>query len=150
MDIKKLAVAFLITLLGVVNSFSQSTIKYTATNLNLRTSPNTNCKVIAIIPKGTAVSIDEDCNCKWILVSYKNYVGYVSSKYLTKKKIERANPTSAVKYYTNTDGKKVQSPTFYNAPPAGATALCRDGTYSFSRNRRGTCSHHGGVAKWLK
>lgn len=33
--------------------------------------------------------------------------------------------------------------------PAGATALCRDGTYSFSQHRRGTCSHHGGVEKWL-
>src|SRR5438105_14972734 len=35
-----------------------------------------------------------------------------------------------------------------SAPP-GATALCRDGTYSFSAHRSGTCSHHGGVAKWL-
>lgn len=35
-------------------------------------------------------------------------------------------------------------------PPPGATALCRDGTYSFSKHRSGTCSHHGGVAKWLK
>jgi hypothetical protein len=33
--------------------------------------------------------------------------------------------------------------------PAGATARCRDGTYSFSRTRSGTCSHHGGVARWL-
>lgn len=32
--------------------------------------------------------------------------------------------------------------------PAGATALCRDGTYSFSQHRQGTCSHHGGVAEW--
>src|SRR5262249_53652195 len=31
----------------------------------------------------------------------------------------------------------------------GATALCRDGTYSFSQHRSGTCSHHGGVARWL-
>jgi hypothetical protein len=36
-----------------------------------------------------------------------------------------------------------------SAPP-GATALCRDGTYSYSQHRSGTCSHHGGVAKWLK
>jgi hypothetical protein len=36
-----------------------------------------------------------------------------------------------------------------NSPPAGATAQCRDGTYSFSQHRRGTCSHHGGVARWL-
>lgn len=32
--------------------------------------------------------------------------------------------------------------------PAGATALCRDGTFSYSQNRRGTCSWHGGVAQW--
>jgi len=36
-----------------------------------------------------------------------------------------------------------------SAPPPGATALCRDGTYSFSRHHSGTCSHHGGVTKWL-
>jgi hypothetical protein len=35
-----------------------------------------------------------------------------------------------------------------DAPP-GATALCKDGTYSFSATRSGTCSHHGGVAVWL-
>ena len=33
---------------------------------------------------------------------------------------------------------------------AGATARCRDGTYSFSKHRSGTCSHHGGVAAWLR
>jgi hypothetical protein len=36
-----------------------------------------------------------------------------------------------------------------SAPPPGATALCRDGTYSFSKHHSGTCSYHGGVAKWL-
>ncbi len=35
-----------------------------------------------------------------------------------------------------------------SAVPAGATARCRDGTYSLS-DRRGTCSLHGGVAAWL-
>ena len=32
--------------------------------------------------------------------------------------------------------------------PQGATARCNDGTYSYSANRSGTCSHHGGVAEW--
>ncbi len=35
------------------------------------------------------------------------------------------------------------------AIPYGASALCSDGTYSFSQHRSGTCSHHGGVAQWL-
>ncbi|WP_215796509.1 DUF3761 domain-containing protein [Paludibacterium paludis] len=30
------------------------------------------------------------------------------------------------------------------------TARCRDGSDSYSRHRRGTCSHHGGVAVWLR
>lgn len=34
--------------------------------------------------------------------------------------------------------------------PSGATAQCRDGTYSYSAHRRGTCSWHGGVGVWLK
>ncbi|HJQ70533.1 MAG TPA: DUF3761 domain-containing protein [Blastocatellia bacterium] len=34
--------------------------------------------------------------------------------------------------------------------PEGATAECRDGTFSFSQSRRGTCSHHGGVKRWLR
>lgn len=33
---------------------------------------------------------------------------------------------------------------------SGATALCNDGTLSYSANHRGTCSHHGGVAVWYK
>lgn len=28
------------------------------------------------------------------------------------------------------------------------TAICRDGTASYSAHRSGTCSHHGGVAQW--
>ena len=35
------------------------------------------------------------------------------------------------------------------AQPPGATALCRDGSPSFSATHAGTCSHHGGVATWL-
>jgi hypothetical protein len=31
---------------------------------------------------------------------------------------------------------------------AGASAKCKDGTYSHSTHN-GACSHHGGVAEWL-
>ena len=54
-----------------------------------------------------------------------------------------------IDYYTNSRGHTVQSPTRYSSRPPGATAMCRDGTYSFSHSRRGTCSGHGGVAIWF-
>lgn len=55
------------------------------------------------------------------------------------------------RHYTNSDGHDVHSPTksTHDQVPAGASAKCRDGTYSFSQHRRGTCSHHGGVGTWL-
>lgn len=57
---------------------------------------------------------------------------------------------SSSDYYTNSRGARVQRPTrSESGPPAGATAQCRDGSYSFSQSRRGTCSHHGGVSRWL-
>jgi hypothetical protein len=52
-------------------------------------------------------------------------------------------------YYRNVDGVCVHRPTAAPAAPAGASAVCADGTYSFSQHRQGTCSHHGGVASWL-
>lgn len=55
-------------------------------------------------------------------------------------------------YYTNTNGDSIHSPAYNldnpNEIPAGASAQCNDGTYSFSASRRGTCSHHGGVSVW--
>jgi hypothetical protein len=30
------------------------------------------------------------------------------------------------------------------------SALCKDGTYSYSKTRKGTCSHHKGVKVWYK
>lgn len=50
--------------------------------------------------------------------------------------------------YRNVDGDCISGPVHAPSAPPGATARCRDGTYSFSQNRRGTCSHHGGVASW--
>lgn len=49
--------------------------------------------------------------------------------------------------YTNSNGQIVCRPSAQNT--GGATAVCRDGTYSYSQSRRGTCSHHGGVRDWL-
>lgn len=53
--------------------------------------------------------------------------------------------------YINSDGQSIHRPahTENNDVPEGATARCRDGSYSFSTHHRGTCSRHGGVAQWL-
>ena len=55
------------------------------------------------------------------------------------------------RHYNNKDGQDVHGPakSKNGQVPAGASAQCRDGTYSFSQHRRGTCSHHGGVQAWL-
>jgi hypothetical protein len=63
--------------------------------------------------------------------------------------IARAPQTCGSDSYVNVDGKCVHRPVQADRPPAGATAKCRDGAYSFSQHRSGTCSHHGGVAAWL-
>jgi hypothetical protein len=61
-----------------------------------------------------------------------------------------AGDSSSDDYYTNSRGQRVHRPVISpDGPPAGATAQCRDGSYSFSQSRRGTCSHHGGVSRWL-
>ena len=51
----------------------------------------------------------------------------------------------------NRDGNTVHAParSLSGKAPNGATARCRDGSYSFSRHHGGTCSRHGGVADWL-
>lgn len=152
-----------ICLLSVLNAIGG--VRYTTANLHLRYGPGTKYQVVTVIPKGTPVTIDEDCNCKWVAVEYCGNIGYVSSKYLssqyhyqsntanryrhTYSRVSYSHPTSKVRYYTNTYGERVQSPTYYSSTPVGATAICRDGTYSFSQSRRGICSHHGGVARWL-
>ena len=69
----------------------------------------------------------------------------------TKQTVAQPQPSTLSNdtYYTNVDGNRVHSPAYSNTVPTGASAQCRDGTYSFSQNRRGTCSGHGGVSEWL-
>ena len=49
--------------------------------------------------------------------------------------------------YVNSAGSTACRPSSDNT--GGATAICKDGTYSYSQSRSGTCSHHGGVKTWL-
>jgi len=121
---------------------------YTTTQVNIRTSPTTQSRIVQELPKGAIVSVVNNFDNGWTLVLYDHIAGFIKTQYL-RREYEVARPVGTVKYYTNSYGNRVQSPTFYDAPPRGATARCRDGSYSFSQNRSGTCSHHGGVERWL-
>jgi hypothetical protein len=64
--------------------------------------------------------------------------------------------SGACGYYTNSLGHQVPRPcgdwrTNQGERPARATALCGDGTYSYSERAYapGTCSYHGGAVKYL-
>ena len=41
-----------------------------------------------------------------------------------------------------------RQPTLAELRAKGVSAVCNDGTYSYSQHRSGTCSHHGGVRTW--
>lgn len=57
-----------------------------------------------------------------------------------------ASDTKAATKTAKAESKTTASPTDAN----GASAKCKDGTYSHAASRRGACSRHGGVSEWLK
>ena len=99
--------------------------------------------------RSSAKVLDKNSQGSQVYV-YGHQVGVVRATNQWSGGYRNPRPASAVRYYTNSAGRRVQSPTYYPSAPRGATARCVDGTYSFSQNRRGTCSHHGDVAQWLR
>jgi hypothetical protein len=59
-----------------------------------------------------------------------------------------AAEAGADEYFTNASGHRVHRTVHASYTPKGATARCRDGSFSFSEHHQGTCSHDGGVAVW--
>lgn len=145
----KTSALFCYILLASVTTFSQ-TKGITLKNVNLRVSPSAKSNIITVILSWEAIEV-EKCNQSWCFVEYGNFSGYVAKRYIVSQTSDKRTSVNnnSKKFYKNSQGDKVQSPTFYESAPQGATAECTDGTYSFSRSRRGTCSHHGGVKRWL-
>ena len=144
---KKLILALVFCLVACATVMGQNRV--TRSSVNLRSDSNTASRVLGVIPQGAAVYVISSLSNGWSQVVYNYQVGYVASNHLWQGHPSPSSSKTAVRYYTNNSGQKVQSPTYYPSAPRGATARCVDGTYSFSKNRRGTCSHHGGVAQWL-
>ncbi len=125
----------------------QDTLVYTTTTVRLRVHPFMTAQVLAILAPGTQVRT-YTCTQGWcsVTVPVNRRAGYLASEFLTLAP-PAAQPQG--RGYVNSQGVWVPSPQRSSQAPPGATAHCRDGTYSFSQSRRGTCSHHGGVAEWL-
>ena len=65
----------------------------------------------------------------------------------------RYNPVSVravARTVAHTPSPRHTSTPVVTSPGSGATALCKDGTYSFAAHHQGACSHHGGVAIFYK
>src|SRR2546425_11155248 len=126
----------------------RDTLAYTTTIVTIRAKPFANAQALGRVDAAVPVRL-YSCSASWCSLARGRLAGYVLQEHLS------SQPTPGVQRpgrgYVNSRGEWVPSPTRTpnDSPPAGASAQCRDATYSFSRSRRGTCSHHGGVSQWL-
>jgi hypothetical protein len=131
-----------------LKSNSSKTASVISENAALLQSPNG--KVLQTLPVSTNVEVIRQKGA-WFYVAYSGTKGWLHGN-----SIRYDNPntnstetTSSQKPETKSSVSKTYKPSIEDTTDSsGATAKCRDGSLSFSRNRRGTCSHHGGVAVW--
>jgi hypothetical protein len=123
-------------------------VAFTTASVWLRDSTTFASKRVALLPRGAQVRIihcdEQTCN-----VEFRRLHGYVLRELL--RTAPPTNPVDPGQGYINSNGQWIPSPTqtIDGEAPDGATARCRDGSYSFSQSRRGTCSWHGGVDERL-
>ena len=123
-----------------------STAEVISENANLRKTSDQNAEVVLELPQGTSVTVLKQRGA-WFLVQAASQQGWLHGntiKLLDKNQSEKSTPN-----YSYSEPKPSYSPPARSVNPSGATARCRDGTLSYSASRRGTCSHHGGVAEWF-
>jgi uncharacterized protein YraI len=145
-------------------------------SIRIRRGPGTQYETIGGLVSGTCLSIlgrNEDSS--WVyMVSEDNKTGWVAAWLLTiegdvaqvsVKSVIAPLPTYTVVVAVPPAKQKTPKPqnststgsqessnqnTSSQDNTSGASAICVDGTLSYSAHRRGTCSYHGGVAQWLK
>jgi len=127
----------------------QDTLAFTTAPVRLREKPFATARALAALPQGTAVRL-YTCSQGWCSVAVSQLAGYLLKRFLPPKRRKRRRHRGAATSILKGSGFPSPTRTAGGQPPAGATAHCRDGTFSFSRTRQGTCSHHGGVAEWLR
>lgn len=64
----------------------------TASSLNIRSGPSTECKIIGKLKKNTKVHRIAVSDCGWSKIEYNNITGHVSSKYLSNGNVQQEKP----------------------------------------------------------
>jgi uncharacterized protein YraI len=144
------------------NNSAKADAAIISTKANLREGPSTTYSSLLLLGKGDALYLQGRHTGAWYNVIHvrSGKVGWVhgnSIKLLEPQTITSTTqpkpvypaPLPPPTQMSQTDTSTSRRPIRSNTVPSGASARCNDGTYSFSQNRRGTCSHHGGVAEWL-
>ncbi len=84
-NFKKILITSILTAISILTistiSNSATTLKVTGDTLNIRKSPSTDSKVIAMLFKGVECDLLEDAG-EWYKIKYKTYTGYVSKQYV--------------------------------------------------------------------
>src|ERR1700686_4869713 len=141
MRLPRVLTSFVLLILAV--TAGAATLR-TIGRVKLHASPDARSSTLATLP-GSAVVEVSSCSSSWCQVTWQGRNGWALRRFLTSPTQQKTGHG-----YRNSDGQWVPSPTQSpTGPPKGATAQCNDGSYSFSRHRSGTCSHHGGVRQWL-
>jgi uncharacterized protein YgiM (DUF1202 family) len=133
-----------------------------AENAELRKTANSKSEVVKSLQQGSSVEVIRQKGA-WFYVSAAGGGGESKGwMYGNTIRLDSGSSSSSSSEVTNSSPTypanpvKKKTPVYKEAEqqqtrsinPSGATAKCRDGTLSYSKNRRGTCSHHGGVAVW--
>ena len=151
-------------ILAFVLALSAQTVQ--THNEELRGRPSFQGKVIANLPQKTPVQIlgqDGD----WLLVQSAEYVGWIFAATVEPRSPATANtPVSPIRpaeaEADRPSGIVVverREPTKADVVTATAaiaddslpeaTGLCKDGTVTYSKEKKGACSDHGGIADWF-
>jgi uncharacterized protein YgiM (DUF1202 family) len=112
---------------------------YTHGEMNIRSAAGTSWPVVRTLARGETVEVGPQDGSGWA-PAYERYGGRIGYVYRASRNLRSYAPEPS---------RARRSSRRERAHPSGASAVCRDGTYSFSAHRRGTCSHHGGVSIWL-
>lgn len=80
---KMLAAGLALTMCTGIAYASIGTATVTADSLRLRSEANTSSSTVAMAPKGSQVTVEEDAGSGWYKVTYGELAGYMSGEWLT-------------------------------------------------------------------